>query len=145
MIDLHGRESGIDRDDDDGQLAARIYKLDVTRSIGKQERQSIARPEAGEAERGSQALDAIVKLSKTQPVVAEGECGPIGIVPDGSFNGMDVHHFCSPDVRARRQKVPSARIAIPYELAGSSTYAMPVKFPSATSSVFLFDPSRFAL
>jgi len=78
VIDLHDRESGIDRNDDDGQPAARIYKLDVLRSIGKQERQSIAAPEAGEGERCSQALDAVVKLSKTQPVAAEGECVPSG-------------------------------------------------------------------
>jgi hypothetical protein len=32
-----------------------------------------------------------------------------------------------------------------YKLAGSSTYAMPAKFPWATSRVFMFDPSRFAL
>jgi hypothetical protein len=56
------------------------------------------------AERGSQTPDAVMKVSKTQPVVAEGERRPLGIVLDSSFNGMNVHHL-----RFSRSKTPAIK------------------------------------
>ena len=73
VIDLRGRESRIDRNDDDTQPTARIYKLDILGAIGKKECQPIARPEADAGESGSQALHAVVKLTKTQPATLRAE------------------------------------------------------------------------
>jgi hypothetical protein len=64
------------------------------------------------AERGSQTPDAVMKVSKTQPVVAEGKCGPLGTVLDGSFNGMNIHHLLfsrSKTPATKRRRVPESR------------------------------------
>src|SRR5580704_292572 len=91
-IDLHNRQSRIDRDNNDAQPTAGIDELDVLGPIGKQERQAIAGLKSGEGEFGSQHPYGIMELPKIQEPATSAKRRPIAKISDRPFHGMDVHH-----------------------------------------------------
>ncbi len=95
LIDLHDRKARVDRNDNDAEPAARVHQFEVLGTIGKEERQPVASVEPAPRERRRQTHDAVVKLAKRQPAPSAVECGPVGIVPGGSIDGVAIDHVCS--------------------------------------------------